>query len=318
VRHATVVHLILAAQRSNLQDPRSPFWSHVRSIILDYPSLEPQLRRHIPEAKDDGFDQALRNTAFQRIEPRHGLDDMVLAPETQKSLRSVVDERQAAERLAEHGLAPPRLLLFHGAPGTGKTMAAGAIAKALGLPCAVASIEHVWKEGFMGAGANNVSKMFGAVRSTPGVYLLDEADALVSRRSPERPESGAMLERNATTNTLLKHLEDVGPSLVILATNLAKGLDDAIWRRIDLAVGFQGATAEQAAELVARRLGAFHVAGYDAQRIAYAGLAMGHADIAAGVESAMRAAIVAREPLTCDALIGAIGARRRSQTENAP
>src|SRR2546421_2260704 len=122
-------------------------------------------------------------------------------------------------------------LLFAGPPGTGKTMAAEAISSELGRPMHVvnyAQLENMW----VGETEKNIEHVFKAALDAGAVLFFDEADAVFQRR-------GVMATpwMNRDVNVLLSQMENY-PGIVILATNLARVMDRALDRRIDIAVEF--------------------------------------------------------------------------------
>ena len=122
-------------------------------------------------------------------------------------------------------------LLFAGPPGTGKTMAAEAISSELGRPMHVvnyAQLENMW----VGETEKNIEHVFKAALDAGAVLFFDEADAVFQRR-------GFMATpwMNRDVNVLLSQMENY-PGIVILATNLARVMDRALDRRIDIAVEF--------------------------------------------------------------------------------
>src|SRR2546426_1129263 len=122
-------------------------------------------------------------------------------------------------------------LLFAGPPGTGKTMAAEAIASELGRPLHVvnyAQLENMW----VGETEKNIEHVFHASLEAGAVLFFDEADAVFQRR-------GFMATpwMNRDVNVLLAQMENY-PGVVVLATNLAKVMDRALDRRVGIAGEF--------------------------------------------------------------------------------
>jgi SpoVK/Ycf46/Vps4 family AAA+-type ATPase len=118
---------------------------------------------------------------------------------------------------------------FAGAPGTGKTICAEAIAHELGMKLLIvdyAQAESMW----FGETPKNIVAAFRAAAEQSAVLFFDEADAIATRRS-----AGAILphdrESNLTINVLLRELEAFN-GIVIFATNLAANFDPAFERRI--------------------------------------------------------------------------------------
>ena len=153
----------------------------------------------------------------------------VLAPEAAREVARFVRERRAAERLLAAGFEPPRSLLLHGLPGTGKTMLARWLAAELGLPLATldlaASISSL-----LGRTGLNLRRIFDYGRRAPCVLFLDEFDAVAKRR--DDPSDLGELKR--AVNVLLKEMEQwPSSSVLIAATNHPDLLDPAVFRRFD-------------------------------------------------------------------------------------
>jgi SpoVK/Ycf46/Vps4 family AAA+-type ATPase len=191
-----------------------------------------------PEPHDRHVHEREPRHLAQVLKPRFTLGDLVLAPATREALEDALAElrhkglmydrwglRKVVKRTK--GLA----LLFAGPPGTGKTMAAEAIAHELGRPLHVvnyAQLENMW----VGETEKNIEAVFERARAESAVLFFDEADAVFHRRG-----FGAAPWTNRDVNVLLNRLEnDAG--VAILATNLPRALDRALDRRIDVAVDF--------------------------------------------------------------------------------
>jgi SpoVK/Ycf46/Vps4 family AAA+-type ATPase len=172
------------------------------------------------------------------VQPRFTLADVVLAASTREALEDALAElrhkglmygRWGLKRVVKKtkGLA----LLFAGPPGTGKTMAAEAIAHELGRPLHVvnyAQLENMW----VGETEKNIEAVFARATKEKAVLFFDEADAVFHRRG-----YSIAPWTNRDVNVLLNRLEN-HPGVAILATNLARTLDRALDRRIDIAVEF--------------------------------------------------------------------------------
>lgn len=172
------------------------------------------------------------------VEPRYAMRDLVLATTTHERLLDALAEirhkglmyrRWGLRKVvkATKGLS----LLFAGPPGTGKTMAAEAIASELGRPLHVvnyAQLENMW----VGETEKNIEHVFRSALEVGAVLFFDEADAVFQRRGLT-----ASPWMNRDVNVLLSQMENY-PGVVILATNLARVMDRALDRRIDIAVEF--------------------------------------------------------------------------------
>lgn len=124
--------------------------------------------------------------------------------------------------------------LLSGAPGTGKTMTAEAIAGALERPmlrCNLATVLSKW----VGETARNLERMFRTAREHRAVLVFDEADALFAKRVSVASANDRFV--NAETGALLTQLER-HDGVVVLTTNLVEQLDPAFDRRIQLRADF--------------------------------------------------------------------------------
>ena len=171
----------------------------------------------------------------------HMLDDLVLPPKAVAALRGLVSNRQTSAKVLDEWRLGPVLgkrnsttVLFKGQSGTGKTMAAGAIANELGL-----AMFHVDLAGmvskYIGETEKNLDRLFEAAASADVILFFDEADAVFG----ERTEIQDARDRyaNLQTSYLLQRLENFD-GISILATNLQKNIDEAFLRRIDVVVDF--------------------------------------------------------------------------------
>ena len=179
----------------------------------------------------------------ESLEPQRTFKDVILPEATRRALE------QALAHVRQHDLIFNRWGLgerhptgralafnFAGAPGTGKTICAEAIAHALGrrlLVVRYAEVESMW----LGETPKNIASTFRIAREENAVLLFDEADAIASRRTSSI-EHAVARESNAVINVMLQELERFN-GVVIFATNLAVNLDPAFERRIRTHVLFE-------------------------------------------------------------------------------
>lgn len=163
---------------------------------------------------------------ISREELRH---EMVLSPEIEQKISRVEKEFVARERLAHFGLKPRKRILFYGAPGCGKSMAAERIAWNIGLPFLKVRFEAIVSS-YLGESANNLKNIFNAVEDIPCVLLLDEFDFIATSRENKQDVG----EMHRVVNILLNVLEDYnGKGIIAATTNLEGTLDKALFRRFD-------------------------------------------------------------------------------------
>lgn len=124
--------------------------------------------------------------------------------------------------------------LFYGASGTGKTLAANALANELGLSLYRVDLSQLTSK-YVGETQKNIGKIFDEAQNGDCVLFFDEADALFSRRT----EGGDAQDKhvNAEIAYLLQRTESYD-GVMILATNLLQNFDEAFRRRLHYMVHF--------------------------------------------------------------------------------
>lgn len=159
----------------------------------------------------------------------------ILAPSLELALGEIVEERAHQSRLLDAGLSPSRAALFVGPPGVGKTMAAGWVARQLGVPLAVLDLSSVMSS-LLGKTGINLRHAFDYAKDSECVLLLDELDAIGKRRADDSDVG----ELKRLVTVLLQQIDDWpdGGGLVLAATNHPDLLDPAVWRRFDRSVWF--------------------------------------------------------------------------------
>jgi SpoVK/Ycf46/Vps4 family AAA+-type ATPase len=174
-------------------------------------------------------------------------------------------------------------VLFSGPPGTGKTMAAEAIARTLAADLLVVDLAATVSK-YIGETAKNLSRIFDEAAASGAVLLFDEADALFAKRTEVRDSHDR--HANADTNHLLQLLEAF-EGLAILATNRRTNMDPAFVRRIRHVVEFARPGAAERRVLWRRTVAALAgAAGAEALGAALDELADLHELTAAQIKSA--------------------------------
>src|SRR5271163_1808285 len=125
-------------------------------------------------------------------------------------------------------------LLFAGASGTGKTMAAEIHAHELGLDLYKIDLSTVVSK-YIGETEKNLARIFAEAETSNAILFFDEADALFGKRSEVRDSHDRYA--NIEINYLLQKMEE-HEGVVILATNFRKNMDHAFVRRIHFTVEF--------------------------------------------------------------------------------
>lgn len=187
------------------------------------------------------------------FQPHIKLGDMVLAPSVKADLERLVSEQKKWEILRKHNLSPRRKLLLTGAPGTGKTMTAQAIAGELGIAVYIIRLDGLMSK-YMGESIAKVRLIFDAMKDHRAVYLFDEFDSIGSHRDQGQDVG----EIKRVLNSFLINIEkDQSNSIIIAATNLPDTLDKALFRRFDDIVHYPLPDKEQIIDAIKRNTRSF-------------------------------------------------------------
>ena len=186
---------------------------------------------------------------WKLTEPRYRFSDLILDTSTISMLRDVVSFYQyqdllldtwgLAERYTEmNGLAAN----LYGEPGTGKTMAGHAIAKALGKKLLIVDYAEIESK-YVGETAKNLTALFKSAEEEGAVIFFDEADALLSKRVTNMA-SATDVSVNQTRSVLL-NLLNTYKGITLFATNFLQNYDPAFLRRIRYHIHFPLPDADQ-------------------------------------------------------------------------
>lgn len=153
------------------------------------------------------------------------------AKEAKEELKEVVEFLKQPKKFHDLGARIPRGVLLLGAPGTGKTLMARAVAGEANVPFFhMSGSEFV--EMFVGVGASRVRDLFKrAKKSAPCIIFIDEIDAVGRKRGSGM--GGSHDEREQTLNQILVEMDGFEPHtsvIVLAATNRPDVLDKALLR----------------------------------------------------------------------------------------
>jgi len=157
--------------------------------------------------------------------------DVAGAKEAKEELTEIVDFLRNPKKFLEIGARIPKGILLMGAPGTGKTLLARAVAGEAGVSFfSISGSEFV--EMFVGVGASRVRDLFKMAKSAaPAIIFVDEIDAVGRVRGTG--VGGGNDEREQTLNQILVEMDGFEPNekvIVMAATNRPDVLDPALLR----------------------------------------------------------------------------------------
>lgn len=179
-------------------------------------------------------EQGIGSGMGKMIVSRYTLKEIVLPKECREQLETVM--RLAKRWGGEQGLN----LLFHGSSGTGKTMAASALAGELGVPVFKVDLSQVFDK-YIGETEKHLEEIFRVAKRGRCLLFFDEADALFGKRTGIQDAHDRYA--NVSTAYLLQRIEEY-EGIVVLATNLLDHFDDAFVRRIRFVIRFRNLDRE--------------------------------------------------------------------------
>lgn len=188
------------------------------------------------------------HSIFELLEPKTSLEDVVLNPKTKEMIDAVMKQmdKTVSSRLKEWGIKDKKSgveakILFHGTPGTGKTITAVSMAKSLKKQILSFDCSKILSM-YMGESEKNVRKIFDAYKEishksrTSPVLLLNEADQFLSARSTNSSSADKM--HNQMQNIFLEQIEKFD-GVLIATTNLLETFDQAFSRRFNYKIKFE-------------------------------------------------------------------------------
>ena len=182
----------------------------------------------------------LSQLATKVVSP-HGWEDLVLPNAQIAQLRSIEAQVHHTHTVyhqwgfdSKLALGKGLNALFSGPSGTGKTMAAGVLARDLGLDMYKIDLSGVVSK-YIGETEKNLSRIFEEASTANAILFFDEADALFGRRSEVKDAHDRYA--NIEISYLLQKMEEYD-GVAILATNFSQNLDESFTRRMQFIVEF--------------------------------------------------------------------------------
>lgn len=216
-------------------EPQPPWWSQLLTTFLPvllvigaFFFIMQQTQGSGNRVMQFGRSRAKLHTDDRR---RVTFEDVAGINEVKEELVEIVDFLKHPKRYLELGARIPKGVLLYGAPGTGKTLLARAVAGEAGVPFfSISGSDFV--EMFVGVGASRVRDLFDqAKKNSPCIVFIDEIDAVGRMRGAGY--GGGHDEREQTLNQLLVEMDGFGANegiIIMAATNRPDVLDPALLR----------------------------------------------------------------------------------------
>ncbi|MDD2714962.1 MAG: ATP-binding protein [Candidatus Wallbacteria bacterium] len=176
-----------------------------------------------------------------KLTPRFGLESLILDGRTARSVRDLIGSLRVIKIMRNewgfgerHPFSGGCTVLFHGHPGTGKTLSAEAIGFELGKPLKVVNMAQL-VSCWVGETSKHIESVFADAEANDAILLFDEADALFSSRTALH--SATDRYANQDVGVLLRKIETTN-LIVILTTNLLFNIDKAFLRRFNFVLEF--------------------------------------------------------------------------------
>ena len=179
---------------------------------------------------------------IESYEPRFELEQIALNHSVREQIKTAISAVKYKKKMSEEwGMSEyfagnrAIILNFYGKPGTGKSMTAEAVAKALGKKVYHINYSELESK-YVGETPKNIRKAFECATRDDAVLIFDEADSFLGKRLSSVTQS-ADYGVNITRSVLLMELEKFS-GVVVFTTNLISNYDEAFKRRILLSVYF--------------------------------------------------------------------------------
>ena len=222
-------------QNYNYQEPFD--WSLIVNVVLFAVSLIVVVVLFMSitrQSRDGNSVFSFGNNRARLSDPNKDkvkFSDVAGSVEEKEELQEIVDFLKNPKKYQQLGAKIPKGVLLYGAPGTGKTLLARAVAGEAGVKFFYISGSD-FVEMLVGVGASRVRSLFSdAKKEAPSVVFIDEIDAVGRKRGAGL--GGGQDEREQTLNQILVEMDgfDVNSNVIVMAaTNRVDVLDPALLR----------------------------------------------------------------------------------------
>lgn len=201
------------------------------------------IRNTVPEKREDKpADNKENQDMIESYEPRFALEQVALNEKVKEQIQiAIAAVRYKTKMTEEWGMSEyfsgnrAVILNFYGKAGTGKSMTAEAVAKALNKKVYHINYSELESK-YVGETPKNIRRAFECATRDDAVLIFDEADSFLGKRLSSVTQS-ADYGVNITRSVLLMELEKFS-GVVVFTTNLISNYDEAFKRRILLSVYF--------------------------------------------------------------------------------
>ena len=196
--------------------------------------------------KEDYSDKNLsrkKELNFIPEEPKYSFDDIILSDHIKERIFDAANYVKNSKIVFEkwglsktHKYSKRMGINFYGVPGTGKTMAAHALANYLNRKILVVNYADIESK-YVGETPKNIHKVFNVAKETRSILFFDEADAILSKRVTNM-DNATDVSVNQTRSVMLMILNEY-QDFIIFATNFIENFDSAFMRRISMHIKFE-------------------------------------------------------------------------------
>ena len=247
-----------AARRYRAAPAQVAEHARLAQLLMDGDAPGPDARERIAHAARLSSACRALETLAQPLPETIADEALVVADGVRAELQRVLQRCEQRETLFERLGAAARTrageglrLLFTGASGTGKSLAAQWLASRLGLPIYRVDLSAMLSK-WIGETEKNLAELLARAEHADVLLLFDEADTLFGKRTEVASANDRFA--NAQTNYLLQRIETHG-GIVVLTANSRSRFDPAFARRLDFIVDFSAPDAQARRELWLLHLG---------------------------------------------------------------
>lgn len=207
----------------------------------DYTPLSETVKQVVKDVMKKENSTTEKDSSFIAIDPEWTMDEIVLDDATKSKLNDAIEFCKHRRRIVEDwnlkrflkGSGGCTGINMYGKPGTGKSIAAEAIAKASSKRMIKVDYSEIQNEKWGGT-EKKLTELFETAKVLDAIIFFDEADGLLGKRQ----SSGANSETNNQIKSHLLTLLDSYNVIVVFATNLFENYDRAFFRRILFHINF--------------------------------------------------------------------------------